>query len=615
MGQNTSQEGSSNTVATSSKPHHHHQLDTSNGNISQHSSQMNNNQPSSCETQTNIPRNRKSTSTKHSASTTMSTSSLNPSSSSTTTESMLNGVVGNSLHMNPSQSPHIQASPPTVKILLLGLNGAGKSTIISKLKEYIQQQQISSSNMLFDSSSDHHDIHLNKTFRDIIHFHALNGIKQLILASEKLDISIVPRHSDRKEEIEFAIRHLRTLHFCYGEHVLVPEVAEMMKLLWEQRGAKEIHSEFKEFQAQQQQLAQQQQQQQHLVTTLGTSSVLNSSSSQQQQQQQQQHVDNEEEDVKAVAVKPPLSLTVHTTTQQPSYPQQFNAGEINCFTLYKDLYNLDYFMDHIDRIAQHDYVPTNEDVEYCQKHLKEEKKGIEEIEFNFSGERYIIYCVEGQNNDGRKWLFLFQGVDIVMFVCPIGDYDIVPTSLERHNVVKESLNFFSRMCNSKWFRSTPIILLLSKWDLFHEKVSHTSLNVCFEDYDGDNSYQHSLKFLLQKFNHVRDKGMKSVNTNIYQQFFTKETPHEELANNLGGCIKGIRMEQKEQARKAIRKQQLDSSTGEFSPNVLSDSVSSNGSPSLGGKHLSPQMDESSGSLSSKHSHKLFSGLLNKLKKK
>ena len=299
----------------------------------------------------------------------------------------------------------------------------GKSTIISKLKEYIQQQTTCD-----DTSSPNSDHQLNnKTFRDIIHFHALNGIKQLILASEKLDISIVPRHSDRKEEIEFAIHHLRTLHFCYGEHVIVPQVAEMMKLLWEQRGAKEIHSEFKEFQAQQQQYQEQMAQQQH---------VTNGSLSVDSHSQQQHVVDNEEEDVKAVAVKPQLIVQ----TQQHSY-QQFNAGEINCFTLYKDLYNLDYFMDHIDRIAQTDYVPTNEDVEYCQKHLKEEKKGIEEIEFNFSGERYIIYCVEGQNNDGRKWLFLFQGVDIVMFVCPIGDYDIIPTSLERHNVVKERYVF------------------------------------------------------------------------------------------------------------------------------------------------------------------------------
>jgi len=279
----------------------------------------------------------------------------------------------------------------SVKILLLGLNGSGKSTIINKLKEYISETSGS------DDSISETNSELNKTFRDIIHFHALNGIKQLILASEKLDIPILPRHSDQKEEIEQAINFLRILHFRYGEHVLDPQVASMMKLIWEQRGSKEIHSEFLEFQSQ------------NKNQTF-------------QQTTSQQRIDTEEEDFKAVAVKA---------------SQQFNAGEINCFTLYKDLYNLHFFMENIDRIAQSDYIPTNEDVQYCQSNLKEEKKGIEEIEFSFSGGRYTIYCVEGQNNDGRKWLFLFQGIDIVLFLCPIGDYDAVPPTLDRRNIVRE----------------------------------------------------------------------------------------------------------------------------------------------------------------------------------
>src|SRR3989338_3592099 len=107
------------------------------------------------------------------------------------------------------------------------------------------------------------------------------------------------------------------------------------------------------------------------------------------------------------------------------------------------------------------------------------------------------------------------------------------------------------MCNSKWFRNTPVVLLLTKWETFREKINNTALTFCFEDYDGDHhSYQHALKFLIQKFNHVRDKeGKGIINTNIYQQFSTMDMSHEELANNLGGTVKNIRMEQKERERK------------------------------------------------------------------
>jgi hypothetical protein len=55
------------------------------------------------------------------------------------------------------------------------------------------------------------------------------------------------------------------------------------------------------------------------------------------------------------------------------------------------------------------------------------------------------------------------------------------------NRMKESLELFEEICNSKWFTKTAIILFLNKVDLFVEKIKKVELSVLFPDYTGKNS--------------------------------------------------------------------------------------------------------------------------------
>jgi hypothetical protein len=50
--------------------------------------------------------------------------------------------------------------------------------------------------------------------------------------------------------------------------------------------------------------------------------------------------------------------------------------------------------------------------------------------------------------------------------------------------MKESLMLFDEVCNSIYFRKTPVILFLNKEDLFKEKIKKIDLNVCFDNYTG-----------------------------------------------------------------------------------------------------------------------------------
>jgi hypothetical protein len=47
---------------------------------------------------------------------------------------------------------------------------------------------------------------------------------------------------------------------------------------------------------------------------------------------------------------------------------------------------------------------------------------------------------------------------------------------------------FDEVCNSVYFRKTPVILFLNKDDLFKEKIKKIDLNVCFSNYTGNYRY-------------------------------------------------------------------------------------------------------------------------------
>ena len=52
------------------------------------------------------------------------------------------------------------------------------------------------------------------------------------------------------------------------------------------------------------------------------------------------------------------------------------------------------------------------------------------------------------------------------------------------NQMDESMKLFDSICNSRWFRETPVFLFLTKKDLLAEKILHSPLTVCFPDYTG-----------------------------------------------------------------------------------------------------------------------------------
>jgi len=156
-----------------------------------------------------------------------------------------------------------------------------------------------------------------------------------------------------------------------------------------------------------------------------------------------------------------------------------------------------YFFNKIDDIAIDNYLPNEQDV----LRSRVRTTGIVENNFEIDGNQFKMFDVGGQRNERKKWIHCFESVTAVLFVGVLSEYDLVLYEDENMNRMEETLNLFDEICNSRWFRSTAIILFLNKRDMFEEKIQKVALNVCpvFSDYTGENTYDAGCQLIESAF--------------------------------------------------------------------------------------------------------------------
>ena len=83
--------------------------------------------------------------------------------------------------------------------------------------------------------------------------------------------------------------------------------------------------------------------------------------------------------------------------------------------------------------------------------------------------------------------------------------------------MKEELNLFDQICNSRWFQDTAFILFLNKRDLFDQKyrINKIPLNQCFNDFRGDPMItEQGMDFIRRKYLALNQNSQKQIYAHV-----------------------------------------------------------------------------------------------------
>merc|ERR1712137_1053097 len=169
-----------------------------------------------------------------------------------------------------------------------------------------------------------------------------------------------------------------------------------------------------------------------------------------------------------------------------------------------------YFFESIDRIADENFVPTEEDL----LRARARTTGITEIGFDLGGVHWRMVDVGGQRNERKKWIHCFQDVTALIFCVAMSEYDLKLYEDERVNRMHESVTLFEEICNCQWFNDTSVIMFLNKKDLFEEKIKTVDLKVCFDDYEGGCNYEPAVEYLEKKFMKLNRNKSKVIYSHV-----------------------------------------------------------------------------------------------------
>eukprot|EP01083_Nonionella_stella_P288033 980374_1 len=131
--------------------------------------------------------------------------------------------------------------------------------------------------------------------------------------------------------------------------------------------------------------------------------------------------------------------------------------------------NTPWFLNKVTQYANPNYIVTFDDF----VRIRDQTTGIIQTEFTMdNGNKewlFKITDVGGQRAERRKWLHVFSGIDVVIYVMSLSAYDQV--LYEDHNTRcwDETLNLFENTAKNKSFKTTDFIVFLNKNDIFEEK--------------------------------------------------------------------------------------------------------------------------------------------------
>ena len=138
-------------------------------------------------------------------------------------------------------------------------------------------------------------------------------------------------------------------------------------------------------------------------------------------------------------------------------------------------------------------------------------------------------------NKYRKLMHIFSNITALIFVFSLSCYDENEINNDGKNIMKQQIEFFQEIINSKWLFKTDIVVLLNENDLFKYKIQNDEDDAnflsCFPEYEqGENKEEEEEKELTsagykQKIDHIEhiiNRQNKNRGRRIHTQVVDEE---------------------------------------------------------------------------------------------
>ena len=206
---------------------------------------------------------------------------------------------------------------------------------------------------------------------------------------------------------------------------------------------------------------------------------------------------------------------------------------------------MDEFIADLDRVSSAAYVPTFQDI--LHSHVR--TTGVWDHKLEFNGYDTVIRDVGGVRSERRKWPYLFEGVDAVIFVAAVGEFDQMLYEDHEQNSLDESLDLFKDLVQGQGVfkgvlaEDVPVFLVLNKTDVLLDKLEQTDKlagrqkTSLLLTYDGPNiddgvSKDAVFEYVSEHIKHQFLRYNKDTNKHVYPFFLnaTDEAQFVEMFN-------------------------------------------------------------------------------------
>ncbi|EGG16615.1 hypothetical protein DFA_07593 [Cavenderia fasciculata] len=165
-----------------------------------------------------------------------------------------------------------------------------------------------------------------------------------------------------------------------------------------------------------------------------------------------------------------------------------------------------YCLENVDRIASDSYVPSKQDILNCLQRTTSTK----ESEFIVDSAKLNLFDFGGKRKERRQWFQHFEGTKAVVFCAALSDYNITLIEDQAINRLEDTIQLWKEVLVNPAFKHVPIFLLLTKQDIFREKLGRDPLEKYFSDYTGGDDFQKGVEHIRNLFFRETPKGLLVV---------------------------------------------------------------------------------------------------------